>query len=172
MIILGLDPGGNGAFVTLDSRGKIKDAYVFSGENKEEMFLNYVDKLKAINKPDVAYIEHIHAIHGSSAKGTFSFGRNYQIAIDGLLLVGVKIKYVQPRVWQKEMFTGATQYIKKGTKNKRDNKKIAMEVGLKLFNEKHFLKSSRSKKPHDGLIDAALIATYGYRKELNDNTKG
>lgn len=168
MLVLGLDPGSRGALVTIDERGRIKHTYVFNGNSREEMFLDYVKYLKGIARPIRAYVENVHAIQGSAAQSTFNFGRNFQLAIDGLLLLGIPIEYVVPRVWQKVMFEGAPMYIKKGTKNKRDNKRIAMEQALKLFNAGVFLRSERCSVPHDGLIDAALIAMYGLKKEQGE----
>ncbi len=171
MLVLGLDTGSHGAFVVLDQREKIKATYAFPDGERDQIFVNYLDNLRAIEKPTVAYVESVHAIYGSAAQSTFNFGRNFQLAIDGLLVSGIPIKYVVPRVWQKEIYQGAPQYIKKGTKNKRDNKRISCEIALKHFNVDHYLATSRSKKPHDGLVDASLIALYGLRNELKENKK-
>jgi hypothetical protein len=168
MVILGLDPGSNGGYITLNSKGRILDRFLFSGEDRIEVFKRYIESLKKIGPVTFAYVEDVHAIFGSSAGGTFSFGRNLQLAIDGLVASNIEVKFVKPKEWQKAMFKDGPKIIKKGTKNKLDTKAIALEMALKHFSVDSFYKSERSKTAHDGLVDAALIALFGLKKEKGE----
>lgn len=46
---------------------------------------------------------------------------------------------------------------------KGQTKKLALAKARELWPEETWLESDRSKKPHDGMIDAALIAEFGRR---------
>jgi len=58
---------------------------------------------------------------------------------------------ITPSQWQKIMLPGC----KKG-----DTKPRALEAARRLWPSEQWLASERCKKPHDGAIDAALIAEY------------
>lgn len=59
---------------------------------------------------------------------------------------------IAPQHWQKVMMPGC----KKG-----DTKPAALQKARQLWPNEAFLATDRSTKPHEGLIDAALIAEYG-----------
>lgn len=58
---------------------------------------------------------------------------------------------ITPQAWQQVMLPGC----KKG-----DTKPAALRAAKKLWPDEHWLATKRSKVPHDGLVDAALIAEY------------
>jgi hypothetical protein len=58
---------------------------------------------------------------------------------------------ITPQAWQKKMLVGC----KKG-----DTKPAALAKARQLWPEETWLKSPRCTVPHDGMIDAALIAEY------------
>ena len=64
---------------------------------------------------------------------------------------------VTPQAWQKVMLP----CCKAG-----DTKKRALEYARRAWPEETFLASPRCKVPHDGMIDAALIAEYSRRMKL------
>lgn len=67
---------------------------------------------------------------------------------------------VTPRQWQKEMLPG----VKPG-----DTKPAALAAARRIWPhlaEESWMASPRCRKPHDGIIDAALIAEYARRKGL------
>ena len=87
----------------------------------------------------------------------FSFGKLYGIMFG--LVVALKMPYsiVHSRTWQKEMFRDISS----------DNTKQASAIIAKqLYPEQSFLATEISKKIHDGLTDALLIAEYGRRLNL------
>jgi hypothetical protein len=59
---------------------------------------------------------------------------------------------VTPQEWQKKMLPGCAA---------GDTKPRARAKAAELWPEETFLANGKSKKPHEGLIDAALIAEYG-----------
>jgi hypothetical protein len=49
---------------------------------------------------------------------------------------------------------------------KGDTKPAALAKAKQLWPEETFLASARSTKPHEGIVDAYLIAEYGRMKNL------
>lgn len=66
-------------------------------------------------------------------------------------LKGLNWHRITPQSWQKVMLPGC----KAG-----DTKPAALRVASKIWPEEDWLATKRSKVPHDGLVDAALIAEY------------
>jgi hypothetical protein len=64
---------------------------------------------------------------------------------------------ITPQVWQKAMF---------GKVPKGETKSRALLCAKSIWSHRDFLASPRCKVPHDGLIDAALIAEYSRRMKL------
>jgi hypothetical protein len=64
---------------------------------------------------------------------------------------------ITPQSWQKVMLPKC----KAG-----DTKPRALALAMALWPQESFLASPRCKVPHDGLIDAALIAEYSRRMKL------
>jgi hypothetical protein len=60
-------------------------------------------------------------------------------------------------MWQKVMLPGCA---------KGDTKPAALARARQLWPAESWLASPRCSKPHDGMIDAALIAEYGRIKNL------
>ena len=67
-----------------------------------------------------------------------------------------------PREWQREFWHRPK--LPKG--EKFDTKAASIEAATMLFPGNDFLPTPRSRKPSDGITDAALIAEYGRRMEL------
>ena len=79
--------------------------------------------------------------------------------------LGIPYIKVPAKEWQKEMFKGVDEITKPG-KTSRDTKAMALVAIKRLFPELKLTFNDRSTKPHDGLIDAVLIAEYSKRKNL------
>jgi len=72
-------------------------------------------------------------------------------------LSGVKWHRITPQSWQKAML---------GKVPKGETKSRALAVAKELWPDESFLPTKRSKKPSEGLIDAALIAERSRRLKL------
>lgn len=113
-------------------------------------------------------IEDVHAIFGSSAKATFNFGWSLGI-LEGLLTMA-QIPYtkVAPKDWQREMWQGVKPIYKpqktEGQRKIVDTKATSLLAAQRLFPTIDFRKSERADKPHDGIVDAILMADYCRRK--------
>jgi hypothetical protein len=89
----------------------------------------------------------------------------YQVGILEALCVSLNLPYhkVKAKVWQKDMFQGVPELTKSG---KRDTKGMALVACQRMFPTLKLTFGERATKPHDGLVDAVLIAAYGKRKNL------
>ena len=154
MQILGIDPGLTGGLVLLDSNslqivGMIPMPTVTS-KHKE------IDRLalqRFINKcsPDFIVLEQVNGRPGQSAKSTFTFGKVFGICL--MAIAEYKHCLVPPIAWQKI----AHQGIVRG--DVPDAKRRSLIAANRLWPKESFTLSG-CKKPHDGLVDAALIAYF------------
>jgi len=119
--------------------------------------------------PDIKHcvIEDLHAIYGSSAGSTFSFG--YVCGITEALLTSLNIPFtkVNPKTWQKEMWEGIPIQYKPSSTGKTkvvDTKATSLIAAKRLFPTESFLKTQRSKVPDNNLVDAMLLCEYCRRK--------
>lgn len=169
-VYLGIDPGSKG-FITLMSDEGME---FFSIEDNDFYKLgDILHDIKERYSDVICVMEEVHAIFGSSAKGTFNFGE-----INGLLkglLIANKIPYhlVQPKTWQKEIWDNKDMvYIFKisekdgKTKKMVNTKPTSFNSAKRLFPNVDFRKTTRCKKDDDNKIDSLLICEYGRRKNL------
>ena len=105
----------------------------------------------------IVVIEDVHSLYGMSAKSNFNFGHIKGFKEGVLTAYGFDYKLVAPKVWQRGVWTEEDVIIKKG---KKDTKATSLNAAKRLWPNHDFRKSNRAKKPHDGIIDAALMAEY------------
>jgi hypothetical protein len=163
--VLGIDPGKNGGFAIL-TNGHITAGEAMPVVDGQLNFLQLVARLKKYGLSyDHVFVERVRNIAGTSSKSNFMFGRNYQVALCAADLSGKPISLVDPLAWQRISFEGVQEIYKvKGGKNKRDTKAMALVKVKRMWPHHDFTKNARSRVPHDGIVDAALIAYYGYLK--------
>jgi hypothetical protein len=178
----GIDPGVNGAIVVLSEEGKLLEVFMIPkiGSTTEvdkkafvEIFSDFYSKYGGDMKHVV--MENVHAIFGSSAAATFTFGGIVWSEEILLLVYSLPYTLVSPKDWQKEMWQGITPLRKPGKKDEKTGKikegsiltKETTEVAVqRLFPNVNLVDPTkpRSKKIHDGIADALLLAEYGRRK--------
>jgi hypothetical protein len=172
--VVGIDPGKNGGIVIIYEDGKIETFFIPKIANKvdirqlQEIFFTLFNSEKTF-----IIIEKVHALYKSSASATFSFG--YTCGVIEGIVVGNNYRYsmVTPKEWQKEMFVGINPIYKKSKKKGKgalETKKMSEIVYRRLYPNLDLYKTekgNKSKKVHDGLVDALLIATYAKRKNLH-----
>lgn len=90
--------------------------------------------------------------HSPGAQALCSMWDSYG-AIRGILESrSIRHHRITPQQWQKRMMPGCA---------KGDTKPAALAKAQSLWPHESWLVTPRSTKPHEGLIDAALIAEYG-----------
>jgi crossover junction endodeoxyribonuclease RuvC len=154
-MILGIDPGKNGALCFYYNDKKF-NLYLMP----EMLSINEIEQIfLKEEEPEMVYIEKAHAMPKQGVSSMFNYGMHYGWVLGILQSKGLQIIEVAPQTWCKVIHQGVKQYTGAGS-----GKKKSLEASRKLFPYETFLATSRSTKPHDGFIDATLIAKYGFDK--------
>ena len=170
MNYIGIDPGQNGGLVCIDDTKTVILRYAFKKSAEKYIdILDFIKHLQMISERNaIVILEDVHSIFGMSAKSNFSFGYICGLLYGIIKCLNYECIKVQPKVWQKEIL-GDMEKIKKANLKSNDTKKMALIKSIELFPEFNNLATPRCSKPHDGLIDALLIAEYGRR--INDKLR-
>lgn len=165
---MAIDPGANG-FLAVRTDEKI-EYYAINGGD----MLDLADFIRKFSEKDnkVCVMEEVHAIFGSSAKATFSFGE-----INGYIkgiLTALRIPYtlVPPKEWQKELWVNQDMVYdnKQGNDGKPrrvvNTKQTSYNAARRLFPNEDFRKSARCRNWDDNKVDSILISEYAKRKNI------
>lgn len=169
---IGIDIGKKGAIVYQHFNGEI-EAYPVPMIKEEVDYAFMYDIIhhmcsKHINdyncNPHIIF-EKLGVIFGSSKATAFSMG--YQSGAIEMIAISLGVPYtkVSAKEWQKEMFKGVDEITKPG-KTSRDTKAMALIAAKRLFPKESFRFNSKEGKPHDGYVDALLMAEYAKRKSF------
>ena len=179
MNVIGVDPGKKGAIVVLNERGEFVEADVMPLVGGMELDVNALRDILEANMPCHVFIEDVHAIYGSAAGATFTFGGICEAIRATVVCCRIPYTKVQPKAWQKIIYQGIpeirkpSKIIKKGKRAGQTikgalNTKAMSEVAAKrLFPNEDLRASERCSVSHDGIVDAMLIAEYGRRSRSN-----
>lgn len=173
-LVIGCDPGSKG-FLTAIRPDGIMDFCSIDDSKIADMNKWLSKQITTANSYGwnvIAVMEEVHAIFGSSAKATFSFGEIFGI-LKGLIYGNmIPFHLVPPKVWQKEIWVNSDmeyEYKAKedGTTRKVINtKKTSINAAMRLFPNVDFRKSTKCKNVDDNKVDSVLIAEYARRKNL------
>lgn len=168
----GVDPGLKGA-ITILREGQQPEIHTMPLNLKGKIdifyFMSILEKLDKENT--VIYLEDVHAIFGVCAKATFNFGYIYG-QINTICCQHAPVILVQPKQWQKEIWinqdiegkpTGRFYKKSKLPITKIDTKKTSYNAVKRIFPNVEIPMTPRSHVPHDGIVDALLIAEFGRR---------
>lgn len=166
---IGIDIGKKGAIAVISSTGIM--TYQMPMIKEEVSYSDLFDLIQHIQMNEIAatgeaphiIFEKLGVIFGSSKVTAFSMG--YQMGSIEMMSISLGIPYtkVHAKQWQKEMFQGV-ETIKKPNTFTNDTKAMALIAANRLFPGHKFTFGTRATKPHDGMVDALLIAQYGKRK--------
>jgi len=91
--------------------------------------------------------------HAPSAASLSSMSISFGKMVGAFEVTGFRVERVMVRDWQREMLG---KKIPQGM-----TKPLALAYARRRWPDQNWLASARCKTPHDGIIDAALIALYG-----------
>ena len=162
---IGIDIGKSGAYYIMGDDGSEISRGPVPMVGKEvdwHKFNQGISHYEAFN--GMVVFEKLGVIFGSSKKTAFSMG--YQAGAIEMMCIANSIQYtmVPAKKWQTEIFDGQTKIFKKGIKGPLETKKMALIAAKRLFPKVNLLMTERSSVPHDGLVDALLMAEYARRK--------
>lgn len=144
---VGVDPGKSGAIVVVDHNLVIVDEF------KMPDHLWQLVEIATGYRESYWMIEKVGPFFGASAKSSFTFGYGAGQLEGVLSALQIKFAMVPPRNWQKAMLEGVAGSI--------PPKERAYRAACRLFPGHSW--PMVGKKPHDGIVDAALIAAYAIK---------
>lgn len=162
-MFIGIDPGSRGGVALIMRSGEILRLETMPAVASRFNPASFIDLLREIAEQaswheepiDLVTIEHVHAMPGQGVTSMFSFGYTCGAIEAGVAAMGWRYNMVRPQTWQKVLHEGVD-------KSRFDAKQRSLIVAQRLFPKENWI-PPRGKKPHDGLIDAALICEYGRR---------
>lgn len=169
----GIDPGKMGAIAVLQKNGVlVTHPFPLIGKSgNQELDLkglaNFFRSIKH-NYPDITFVmEEVHSLYGMSASSNFTFGWNNGLLVGMLNAFNFSYTFVQPKKWQAEIWVNSDKmnHVVKG-KTKLDTKGTSSNAAARIYPGVDFTPTERSKKDHDGMVDAALLAKYAQQKNL------
>ena len=153
MIVIGIDPGQRGA-IALHS-GAALSAVVMPSSIQEfhAVMKNFVFE----SRPESVevFIEKAQSMPKQGIASAFNYGRHFGELLGCLVALGIRHSLVPPASWARQMHVGAVA----GSAKER-----SLEVVRRLCPDLPLTVGPRAKKPHDGIIDAALICLWGRRQ--------
>lgn len=152
-MILGIDPGLNGALVFLDEKELlIYDIPTLSiernGKNKRQIDIHKLLEIMRTYKVDHCYLEQVGAMPGQGVSSMFQMGRGFGQIEMAVAALGIPVTYVSSMKWKKVMSV---------PKDKDGARQRASQLMPKWAH-------NWDLKKHDGRAEAALIALYGANK--------
>lgn len=152
--IIGIDPGLSGGLSALTPDGLVLQVMpvVSAGTRRqldEQQIVQWLSTFAV--KPTRVFIEAVHAMPKQGVTSMFTFGTGWGLVRGICAGLGLSYELIRPQEWQRELLSGqakGAEYL----------------VASRLWPLADWRSSERAKNPHDGLVDAALIAEFGRRK--------
>jgi len=163
-IYMGIDNGLDGAIV-VNINGVIENRWIMPtlklGKGRKVDVLAIRDIISSWAFDNLAVL--IERPAGSqSVKPAVSMAQSFCTIETYMILNSVKYLDITAMSWQKTYWTRPK--MAKG--DKFDTKAAALVAANKIWPSTDWRKNDRCRVPHDGIVDAALIAEYGRRKNL------
>ena len=166
-LFIGADPGMEGAWAAIDENSNII-SYMANpriGKTGPSDLQKICDWLNGLYfgtyEKVVMTVEDVHALYQVSVKTTSTLmeskGNIYGImnAFAYFTPDLVTVQQITPKEWQKRVWMFHDKVM---TASKVDTKKTSLACAKRLWPSEKFLASERCKTPHDGIVDALLIA--------------
>lgn len=154
MRVLGIDPGLDGALVAVEGHDIVQKALmpvVRVGRKRrvdERVLVRWMRE--HTDDRTRVFVELVGAMPKQGLSSTFEFGAGWGLVRGILAGMDRPYELVRPQEWQRGVLAGqpkGSEYL----------------VASRLWPDVEWRATARSRKPHAGLVDAALIAEYGRR---------
>lgn len=173
-IILGIDPGSDGAIAVIDTK-KMKLSYKKFPKTRGKPDYNQLDLwLKRLTKYIlITGVEYNKSLSGKTSSGKprrfgsqqqYSYGWNNGIIYGLLISNSIPFMDFSPQKWQNAIYKGFK--LPSTLKTAKDK---SFHVATRLFPGNTFLPTKKSIRIHQGCIDASLIAEYA-RRQFNSGS--
>lgn len=169
MKILGIDPGLKGALVLFD--GVNFESYampLFNQGKKKDIHFQMVrvilENLERLKGDFHIYLERAMSM-GMGSTGAFNYGRGFAALEIAIQMTGLPVTYVEPQKWAKVMHEGIHADLKPKAKSIIAIRRLFPKLVSQIP------KAPRSGKLDEGVVDALLLAGYGYRMQKGEKPK-
>lgn len=167
---IGIDVGGHGGYAQLTEDGDIIALGAVPQSSGRADFFKFCSLLPTPDRLNSVWIEDVHSIYGMSAKSNFNFGQAKGVVIGKYYAYGVNPNLIRPKAWQKLIWTDEDIVLLDN--KKKDTKLTSLRACRRIFgNDVDLLATKRSRVPHNGIVDALLIAEAGRRSWINKTTR-
>ena len=149
-VFIGIDPGKYGALAILGYR-YLPVVAPFDETN----YTGWLRRLAEESRDEGSFepfcvLEHVGAMPGQGVTSCFSFGQNFGFILGLLTAFRIPYELVRPLKWKKEFSCTS-------------DKNTSIEVAQRLFPDVDLRRTPQCKKPHDGICEALLMASYAKR---------
>lgn len=152
--VLGIDPGLTGAFVKFDGKDFGFELMPLTPERRVDF--DQVWEILTGFKGHV-FVERAMPM-AMGAKHAFNYGKDFAAIEIAIQLCELPATYVEPSKWTKEIFQGINSDLKPKAKSLVALKRLLPKLVSQIPT------TPKSKKMHEGVVDALLIAYYGLKK--------
>jgi len=171
--LIGIDPGLHGA-ISIIKPDLSLDLMAMPLVLKKELDVKRILDIIYIQVNPYVIIEDVHSVHNASAKANFEFGFGCGSLFAILKIIEVPFSRIAPKTWQKEMWQGVKPIMvldkgkdKEGKpKYKVDTKATSLLAVKRIFPHANLLATNKCSVPHNGIVDALLMAEFGRRKNF------
>ncbi len=150
MTIVGIDPGVTGGLAALGNVVVLVPMPAVAGEPNAREVAIWLQGIA----PDHVFIERAQSFPKQGVVSAFRYGTGYGMLRGICASLALPYTLVAPAKWHREIIG----LSKDGTPKDR-----ALAAALRLFPGVNLRAPERSKKCHEGLVDALLIAEFGRR---------
>lgn len=150
-VFIGIDNGKQGAITILNEDNEIEAKYIMPVNGKAYDIQALVTMLKNWDV-QLVVLEKVFALPMIPRSSALSLGHCLGLMEGICATLGYPYVIVAPKTWQKEIFKGM---------DRKDTKAASIKFAKAMWPSENWLATERSRKPHDGLTDAACLALYG-----------
>jgi len=158
MIYIGIDPGLHGGFAIM-YQDSVETSVIPTTLQGKKRTYNHLDLARFFYSFEgtecYAILEEQHAMPKQGVTSMFSTGYGFGALKQCLTDFAIPHEVIRAQVWQKEF----------GISGRKGNTKVqALQICQSLFPDVNLLATERAKKPHQGIVDAVLIAEFARRR--------
>jgi crossover junction endodeoxyribonuclease RuvC len=153
-MIVGIDPGVDGAIAWMTDGGDIEDVRnmpTTKDGKKRIIDCPHLCEVLKLTRPDIVVLESVNCRPGQGVSSVFSFGRSLG-RIEGVIhTLGLPIEFPTPQRWKKVVLEGTDK-----------SKEAAIAYVQRRWPDAQLIPDG-CRVPHDGRADSILLAEFGRR---------
>lgn len=158
MIIIGIDPGKTGGVAVINDKGETLHTEVMGDSGWFIKFIKWV-RQQWHEQEIFVYLEKAQPVHGNGLVSMFSYADHFGELKGILKTLEMPFELIPPQTWTKEMHIGASLKFRAKDKSRQIAQRLFPLVDLTDPDK------PSSKKIHEGIMDARIIAEYGRRRQ-------